>query len=63
MKLGTYLELRGEIRNFMYGCQSEVDSKEDESIDEYRSRVHKELDEIFNRIKEKEKERKDKHDR
>lgn len=58
MKLDTYLELRGEIRNLIYDCQSQIDSKEDESIDEFQSRVHREVDEVFRRIKENEKERK-----
>ena len=57
MKLSTYLEIRGELRNLVYGCQSSVDSHIDEDIDEYKSRVHHEVDEVFRRIKLDEKER------
>lgn len=56
MKLNTYLELSGELINLDYRFQSSVDSHIDEDIDEYESRVHNEVSEIFRRIKEEEKE-------
>lgn len=57
MKLNAYLELRGELRNLVYESQSSVDSHIDEDIDEYESRVHNEVSEIFRRVKKEEKER------
>ncbi len=57
MKLSAYLEICGELRNMVYRCQSSVDSHIDEDIDEYKSRVHHEVDEVFRRIKKEEKER------
>lgn len=58
MKLNAYFEVRGEIRNLVYGCQFSLDNQIDEDLDEYQSRVHREVDEVFRRIKENEKERK-----
>lgn len=58
MKLNAYFEVRGEIRNLVYECQFSLDNQIDEDLDEYQSRVHREVDEVFRRIKENEKERK-----
>ena len=58
MKLNAYFEIRAEIRNLVYACQFSIDNQIDEDLDEYQSRVHREVDEVFRRIKENEKERK-----
>lgn len=58
MKLNAYFEIRAEIRNLVYDRQFSIDNQIDEDLDEYQSRVHREVDEVFRRIKENEKERK-----
>lgn len=58
MKLNAYFEIRGETENIVHDYQFSIDNQIDEDIDEYESRVHREVDEIFRRIKESKKERK-----
>lgn len=58
MKINAYFEIRAEIRNLVNACQFSLDNQIDEDLDEYQSRVHREVDEVFRRIKENEKERK-----
>ena len=35
MKLNAYFEIRGDIRNLVYGCQFSVDNQIDEDLDEF----------------------------
>ena len=47
MNLNTYFEVRGEIGSMTYGYQLSVENRIDEDFDEYQSRVHRAVDEVF----------------
>lgn len=57
MNLNTYFEVRGEIGSMTYGYQLSVENRIDEDFDEYQSRVHRAVDEVFGRIKASENKR------
>lgn len=57
MKLETYINVRGVSGDMTYGMESKLETEIDEDFDEYKSRVHRDVDEIFGHIKQNEKER------
>ena len=59
MKLNACAEIWGESGSQLYDVESdELNQKDNESLDEFRNRVYKKIDEIFDDIKRNENERK-----
>lgn len=62
--LNACMEIWGVSGAQYYDVESDdMDQEWDESVSEFRSRVHKKVDEIFDEIEKNERQRKDKHDR
>lgn len=57
MKLETYINVRGVSGDMTYGFESNPKTEVDEDFDEYRLRVHDEVNWIFDNIKKSENER------
>ncbi len=57
MKLETYINVHGVSGNVTYGFESNPKMEVDEDFDEYKLRVHGQVDRIFDSIEEEEKER------
>ena len=57
MKLETYINVHGVSGNVTYGYESNPKTEVDEDFGEYRSRVHNEVDLIFDSIEKSENER------